>query len=101
MDYPLSEHCLLDDLRDVLDGYDVTWVDVRCASEEIRDARWPEVTGRSGCLFPGPGLRAGRGRHHGRAATSASPEACAKTITDRLPSLATPKAFDRLRSASN
>jgi len=48
MDYPLSEHCRLDDLRDVLDGYDVTLVDVRYASEEIRDARWPEVTGRSG-----------------------------------------------------
>ncbi|MDT7788612.1 MAG: chloramphenicol phosphotransferase [Pseudonocardiales bacterium] len=35
MDYPLSEPWRLADLLDVLDGYDVTLVDVRCSEEEL------------------------------------------------------------------
>jgi chloramphenicol 3-O phosphotransferase len=35
MDYPLSEPWRLDDLLDILDGYDVTLVDVHCSAEEL------------------------------------------------------------------
>lgn len=39
MDYPLSERWRLDDLLDVLDGYDVTLVEVKCAEELARRER--------------------------------------------------------------
>ena len=35
MDYPLTEPWRLDDLLDVLEGYDVTLVDVRCSPGEL------------------------------------------------------------------
>lgn len=48
MDYPLSERWRLDDLLDVLDGYDVTLVEVRCAPEELNGVSGRGETGRPG-----------------------------------------------------
>ena len=101
MDYPPSERWRLDDLLDVLDGYDVTLVEVQCAPEEL--------TRRELARGDRPvGLASSQARVHGHGdgditvdTTNASPEACAQAITDLLPTLATPKAFDRLRSAAN
>lgn len=100
MDYPLSERWRLDDLLDVLDGYDVTLVEVRCAPEELTRREQARGDRPVGLASSQTDIY-----WHGNAditvdTTSSSPEACAKTITNLLPSLATPKAFERLRSAS-
>ncbi|MEP9384611.1 chloramphenicol phosphotransferase CPT family protein [Nocardioides cheoyonin] len=96
MDYPLSEPWRLDDLLDVLDGYDVTVIDVRCSPEELdrrETARGDRPVGlaRSQSVF----------RHGDRDitvdTTSASPKDCAASIVAQLPALGPDKAFDRLR----
>ncbi len=97
MDYPLSEPWRLADLLEVLDGYDVTLVDLWCAQEELERrerARGDRPTG----------LARSQGGVHGHAehdiavdTTHVTPEDCARTIADQLATLASPKAFDRLR----
>jgi chloramphenicol 3-O phosphotransferase len=96
MDYPLSEPRRLDDLLDVLDGYDVTAVDVRCHPDELdrrERARGDRPVGlaNSQRVF----------RHDDRDiavdTTHASPEACALAIATELDVLGPDKAFDRLR----
>lgn len=96
MDYPLSEPWRLDDLLDVLDGYDVTAVDVHCDPDELdrrERARGDRPVGlaRSQRVF----------RHDDRDitvdTTRTSPEECAGAIVAQLPGLGPDKAFDRLR----
>lgn len=96
MDYPLSEPWRIDDLLCVLDGYDVTLVDVHCDPEELdrrERARGDRPVGlaRSQNVF----------RHEDRDVfvdtTHTSAEACARAIADALATLRPPKAFDRLR----
>jgi chloramphenicol 3-O phosphotransferase len=96
MDYPLSEPWRLDDLLDVLEGYDVTVVDVHCSPDELdrrERARGDRPVGlaRSQRVF----------RHDDRDiavdTTNMSPEACAIAIATELAALDPDKAFDRLR----
>jgi len=79
MDYPLSEIWRLEDLLEVLDGYDVTLVEVWCSPEELERRE------------------AARGDRRVDS-TTATPAACAKEIAEALPALTAPKAFDRLRA---
>jgi chloramphenicol 3-O phosphotransferase len=97
MDYPLSEQWRLDDLLDVLDGYDVTLVEVWCAPDEL------ERRERARGDRP-PGLARSQTQvyAHGEPdiavdTTHQSPEVCARHIADALPTVPVPKAFDRLR----
>lgn len=96
MDYPLSEPWRLQDLLVVLDGYDVTLVDVCCDAEELdrrERARGDRPHGltRSQCVF----------RHEDRDitvdTTRTRANVCATTIADQVCGLGPRKAFDRLR----
>lgn len=96
MDYPLSEAWRLDDLLDVLEGYDVTLVHVHCSQDELdRRERMrgdrPAGLARSQNVF----------RHDdcdiAVDTTNGSPEACAITIATELAELDHDKAFGRLR----
>lgn len=94
MDYPLTEPWRLADL---LDGVDVTLVDVHCSQEEpIRRER------RRGDRPHGLAASQTRVFSHGDNdievdTTTRTPAACARDIATRLPTVSTPKAFDRLR----
>lgn len=97
MDYPLSERWRLDDLLDVLKGYDVTLVEVRCSPEELErreHARGDRPVGLA---------RSQAGAYgYGESdivvdTTSTSAAACAAHIAEALGTLAPPRAFDRLR----
>ena len=97
MDYPLSEPWRLDDLLDVLDGYEVTLVEIRCSPEEL-DRR---EKSRGDRLI---GLASSQTTVFAHGAfdiavdtTSTAPEACAMTIANALSTVPAPKAFDRLR----
>ena len=97
MDYPLSESWRLVDLLDVLDGYDVTLIDVRCAPDELerrertRGDR-PVGLAKSQAVF----------QHDDRDlsvdTTRLTAEECARIIAAEMPGLVAPKAFDRLRA---
>lgn len=96
MDYPLSERWRLDDLLDVLEGYDVTAVDVHCHPDELERrerARGDRPLGlaRSQDVF----------RHDdcdiAVDTTRATAEACAIAIATELAALGSDKAFNRLR----
>ena len=96
MDYPLSEPWRLDDLLDVLDGYDVTLVDLRCDAGEL------ERRERARGDRPAGLARSQRVFDHGDRdvtvdTTSTSPEECAAAIADRLDRRGPDKAFERLR----
>jgi chloramphenicol 3-O phosphotransferase len=96
MDYPLSEPWRLDDLLDVLKGYDVTVVDVQCAPDEL--ARRERDRGdRPAGLAQSQRVFGHNDRDITIDTTSTSPEACATTIATELPLLNGEKAFDRLR----
>ncbi|MDT8911958.1 phosphotransferase-like protein [Amycolatopsis sp. PS_44_ISF1] len=98
MDYPLSEPWRLEDLLDVLTGYDVTLAHVRCSAAELE--RRERVRGDRPL-----GLAASQTQvfahddhdivvdttHHGAGH-------CASEIVRRLDGLSRPKAFDRLRA---
>jgi chloramphenicol 3-O phosphotransferase len=98
MDYPLSERWRLEDLLDVLRGYDVTLVEVRCAPEEL-ERRERERGDRP------VGLARSQAEVYGHGdfdiavdTTNTGPETCAETIAKALGEIETPKAFDRLRA---
>ncbi len=98
MDYPLSEPWRLADLLDVLDGCDVTLVDVHCSSDEL--------TRRERARGDRPvGLARAQSQVHAQDdndivvdTTTTDPETCARTIATELVALTLPKAFDRLRA---
>ena len=96
MDYPLSEAWRLDDLLDVLEGYDVTAVDVHCSPDELdrrERARADRPVGLARSQSPF--------RHDdcdiAVDTTRRSPDVCARTIATELDALGPDKAFDRLR----
>ena len=99
MDYPLSEPWRLDDLLDVLDGYDVTLVDVHCAQAELdrrersRGDRPPGLAASQTLIYAhGDNDIAVDTTHRGAGD-------CARDIAERLAAIDHPKAFDRLRAA--
>ncbi len=84
MDYPLSERWRLDDLIDVLVGYDVTLVEVRCAPREL-DRRERARGDRPVGLARSQAQVYGHGEHDIAVdTTSMSSEDCARTIADAL-----------------
>lgn len=97
MDYPLSERWRLDDLLDVLKGFDVTLVEVRCSAEELdrrEKARGDRPVGLANAQTTAYA--------HGECdiavdTTNAGPETSAKAIAKALDTVPAPKAFDRLR----
>ncbi|SEP48949.1 chloramphenicol phosphotransferase CPT family protein [Amycolatopsis saalfeldensis] len=98
MDYPLSEPWRLDDLLDVLDGYDVTLVDVRCSAGEL-DRRERARGDRP------VGLAASQTQVFSHEdndlvvdTTHRSAADCARDVVDRLDGIGGPKAFERLRA---
>jgi chloramphenicol 3-O phosphotransferase len=101
MDYPLSERWRLDDLLVVLEGYDVTLVEVGCAADELErrgQARGDRPTGLARSQTGMDGYD-----EHDIAVdtTNASPEVCARQIADLFATLSSPKAFERLRAKDN
>ncbi|MFF4600631.1 chloramphenicol phosphotransferase CPT family protein [Amycolatopsis sp. NPDC001319] len=99
MDYLLSEPWRLDDLLVVLDGYDVTLVDVHCAPEEL--ARRERSRGdRPHGLAASQTLIYSHGDHDFVVDTTHRTAAdCAREIADRRDAVGRPKAFERLRAA--
>ena len=96
MDYPLSEPWRLADLLVVLDGYDVTLVDVVCSPDELE--RRERVRGdRPVGLAASQAVFEHADRDLTIDTTTSSPEECAASIVSRLDTLSRPKAFDRLR----
>ena len=99
MDYPLGERWRLDVLLDVLEGYDVTLVEVWCAPAEL--ARREQARGNRPA-----GLAASQTEVYGFGhdirvdTTDTSPEVCARTIAEHVATLSPPKAFDRLRATA-
>lgn len=96
MDYPLSEPWRLADLLVVLEGFDVTLVDVVCSPDELERrelSRGDRPVGHAASqrVF----------EHTDRDltvdTTTSSAVACAESIVGRLDTLPRPKAFDRLR----
>lgn len=97
MDYPLSEPWRLTDLLEVLDGYDVTLVDVRCSAETLAH-REHHRGDRPAGLAGSQQVYDHDDRDLTVDTTTSPPEECARYIVDQLDRLATPKAFERLRS---
>jgi chloramphenicol 3-O phosphotransferase len=98
MDYPLSERWRLDDLLDVLGAYDVTLVEVRCAPDELERREQGRGDRPAGLALSQAEVYGLGEQDIAVDTTHTSPEVCAKTIADLLPTLASPKAFDRLRA---
>lgn len=96
MDYPLSEPWRLDDLLDVLEGYDVTVVDVRCLPNEL-DRRERARGDRPVGLARSQWVFLHDDRDIAVDTTNTSPEAIAAAIATELNALDPDKAFDRLR----
>lgn len=98
MDYPLSEPWRLADLLGVLEGFDVTLVDVRCSPAELQrreQARGDRPVGLAASQ---------RVFEHGERdltvdTTTTPPEQCAAAIVHGMERLPAVKAFDRLRAA--
>ena len=99
MDYPLSEPWRLADLLDVLDGYDVTLVDVRCSPaelhrrEQLRGDRPHGLAGSQTFVYSHGDNDLVVDTTHRAAAD------CAHDIAGVLDSISRPKAFERLRRA--
>ena len=97
MDYPLSEPWRLADLLQVLDGYDVTLVEVRRSPDEL-DRRELARGDRPVGLARSQSVFAHGDRDLVVDTTDADPTACAQKIAAELDDLPLPKAFDRLRT---
>lgn len=95
-DYPLSEPWRLRDLLGILDGYDVTLVDVQCSPAELQ-RRERERSDRPGGLALSQQVFAHQDRDILIDSTDHSAESCATLIVDELRNLKAPKACDRLR----
>lgn len=96
MDYPLSERWRLDDLLEVLDGHDVTLVDVRCSPDEL-DRRERARGDRPQGLARSQHVFAHDDRDIVVDTTGASAQDCAADIAHQLLELDEEKAFDRIR----
>ncbi|MFI5609188.1 chloramphenicol phosphotransferase CPT family protein [Amycolatopsis sp. NPDC051903] len=97
MDYPLSEPWRLADLLDVLDGYDVTLVDVRCSAEELDRRERLRCDRPRGLAASQTGVYAHRDNDLVVDTTRRTAADCAREIVDRFATISRPKAFARLR----
>lgn len=98
MDYPLSEAWRLDDLLDVLDGYDVTLVDVRCDPAELERRERARGDRPVGLARSQELVHAHGDRDVTVDTTHASARECAAQVVAAMAALSGPKAFDRLRA---
>ncbi|HEY0949530.1 phosphotransferase-like protein [Nocardioides sp.] len=98
MDYPLSEPWRLADLLDVLGGYDVTLVDVRCPPAELDRRERSRGDRPTGLARSQTQVYAHGDRDIEVDSGADSAESCARVIVDTMDSLPSPKAFDRLRA---
>lgn len=98
MDYPLSERWRLDDLLDVLRGYDVTVVEVRCAPEELARRERGRGDRPVGLAVSQTEVYAHDAYDIAVDTTGEDPHNCAAAIVNALDAVPTPKAFDRLRA---
>lgn len=98
MDYPLSERWRLDDLLEVLQGYDVTLVQVRCAPAELERREGARGDRPAGLARSQTQVDAYKEYDIAVDTTDTSPELCAATIAEGFATLSSPKAFDRLRA---
>lgn len=99
MDYPLSEPWRLDDLLDVLDGYDVTLVDVRCSAEELARRERARGDRPLGLAHSQTLVYSHEDNDITVDTTHRSAADCARDVVGRLDDLGDPKAFERLRAA--
>lgn len=100
MDYPLSEAWRLDDLLAVLDGYDVTLVEIRCSPDEL-ERRERERGDRPSGLARSQTTVYDHGAFDIAVdSTHSSAEECARVIVRELATVSTPKAFERLRGTA-
>ncbi|ANZ40248.1 chemotaxis protein [Lentzea guizhouensis] len=99
VDYPLSEPWRLADLLDVLVGFDVTLVDVRCSVEELVRRERARGDRPEGLAVAQTGVYAHGDNDLVVDTTHRSAAECAREVVDRLAAVHHPKAFDRLRSA--
>jgi chloramphenicol 3-O phosphotransferase len=97
MDYPLTEPWRLNDLLDVLTGYDVTLIDVHCSQEELTCREHQRGNRPHGLAASQTNVYAHRDNDIQVDTTTHTPTTCAHHITTHLNSLTSPKAFDRLR----
>ncbi len=98
MDYPLSEPWRLADLLDVLDGYDVTLVDVRCSTEELIRREKARGDRPEGLAASQTGVYVHGDNDIAVDTTHRTAARCAQEIVDRFETLGGPKAFDRIRA---
>lgn len=96
MDYPLSEPWRLKDLLDVLEGYDVTLVEVRCDPDEL-ERREQDRGDRPAGLARSQVIDAHGDCDIAVDTTRTGPEEVARVIADELPGVPVPKAFERMR----
>lgn len=100
MDYPLSEPWRLDDLRHVLQGYDVTMVDVRSSPEVL--AHREQVRGdRPQGLAGSQSVYDHADRDITVDTTSTPSQECAQQIVDLMGGLPSPKASNRIRTRAH
>lgn len=99
MDYPLSEPWRVDDLVDVLNGFDVVLVDVWCSPAELDRRECGRGDRPVGLAGSQTGVFAHADRDVTVDTTTASAEQCAAWIVEAIPTVTRPTAFDRLRSA--
>ena len=98
MDYPLSEPWRLADLLDVLDGYDVTLVDVRCSAEELIRREKARGDRPEGLAASQTSVYVHGDNDIAVDTTHRTAADCAQEIVDRFETLSGPKAFDRIRA---
>lgn len=100
MDYPLSEPWRLEDLLGVLEGYEVTLVEVRCSLPELRRREGARADRPVGLAESQTGVHE-HGEHDVVVdTTDLSPEAAADRIVAALAGGGRPSAFRRLRQRS-
>lgn len=100
MDYPLSEPWRLEDLLAVLDGYDVTLVDVWCAPEERERRERARGDRPSGLTRAQEHVYDQPDRDLRVDTTTTTPEAAAEQVVAWSAGAQGPKAFDRLRGSA-
>lgn len=97
MDYPLSEPWRLADLLDVLDGYDVTLVDVHCDDDELARRERDRGDRPAGLAASQTSVHQHGDRDIQVDTTRADPDTCAAELKAAWDRLTGPQAFDRLR----
>jgi chloramphenicol 3-O phosphotransferase len=99
MDYPLSERWRLDDLLTILEGYDVTLVDVRCSPEELDRRERARGDRPAGLARSQVAVYQHGDRDITVDTTTAGAGECALAIVEALDAVVPPRAFDRLRDS--